>query len=147
MATMVGTQNSFVNAVKALVELDFDAIEAYEAAINRIGNEEYKVQLQNFKEDHERHVQELNQLLSIHNEDIVSGPDMKKWLTQGKVIMGSLIGDTAILKAMLTNEEDTNTAYNRVENHPEIWGDAKEIISAGYSDERRHKRWLEENTK
>jgi rubrerythrin len=147
MATLVGTQTSFANALRALIELDFDAIEAYEAAINRIENEEYKVQLQNFKEDHQRHVQELNQLLTIHNEKISSGPDAKKWLTQGKVVISGIMGDNAILRAMLSNEEDTNTAYDRVENHPEVWADAKEILSAGFSDEKRHKRWLEENAK
>jgi len=147
MTTMVGTQNNFVDAIRELVELDFDAIEAYEAASNRIESDEYKVQLQNFKEDHERHVQELNQLLATHNEKIVLGPDAKKWLTQGKVVVMSLMGDKAILKAMLTNEEDTNTAYDRVENHPGIWDDSKEILSSGYSDEKRHKLWLEVNIK
>lgn len=46
---------------------------------------------------------------------------------------------------MLTNEEDTNTAYERTRNHDEIWSDATEILNAGYSDEKRHKRWIEEN--
>lgn len=147
MSTLVGTQNSFADAIRSLIELDFDAIEAYEAAINRIENGEFRIQLRNFKEDHEGHVHELNQLLTIHNEKTVSGPDAKKWLTQGKVVLGSLMGDNAILKAMFTNEEDTNTAYERVTNHAEIWADAKEILSAGFSDEKRHKRWIEENTK
>jgi hypothetical protein len=34
MATMVGTQKSFTEAIKELVELDYDALGAYEAAIN-----------------------------------------------------------------------------------------------------------------
>lgn len=147
MTTLVGTQSNFADALRALAELDFDAIGAYEIAINKIENVAFKAQLQNFKEDHERHVKELNQLLAIHNEKLALGPDSKKWLTQGKVILGSLIGDKAILKAMHTNEEDTNIAYEKVLNHAEIWNDAKEILSLGYSDEKRHKRWLEENTK
>ena len=56
-------------------------------------------------------------------------------------------GNQSILKPILTNEEDTNTAYERVENHVEVWADAKEILSAGFSDEKRHKCWIEENTK
>jgi len=69
----------------------------------------YKVQLQNFKEDHERHVGELNQLMTTHNEKIVSGFDAKKWLTQGKIVLAGLINDKATLKAMLSNEEDIST--------------------------------------
>ena len=42
MATLVGTQTKFVDALKELAELDHDAIEAYEAAINRLENEFYK---------------------------------------------------------------------------------------------------------
>lgn len=81
MATLVGTQNNFADAIRALVELDFDAIEAYEAAINRLENAQFKTQLKSFKEDHERHVRDLNGLLAIHNEKTVSGPDAKNgWL-------------------------------------------------------------------
>ena len=36
MTTLVGTQTKFVKAVRELVELDFDALEAYNAAINRL---------------------------------------------------------------------------------------------------------------
>ena len=43
MATMVGTQKSFTEAIKELVELDYDALGAYEAAINNLENPEYKI--------------------------------------------------------------------------------------------------------
>ncbi|MFY9589586.1 DUF892 family protein [Rickettsia endosymbiont of Halotydeus destructor] len=145
MTTLVGTQKNFVTALKELIELDYDAIEAYEAAINRIKNEEYKNRLQKFKEDHERHVKELNNLLVIHKEEVVKGPSVKQWLTKGKVVLANLVGDEAILHAMLTNEEDTNMAYERLNNHPEKWQDAAEILKQGLSDERTHKRWIEEN--
>lgn len=107
MTTLVGIQNNFVDAIKELVELDYDAIEAYEAAINRITDENYKTQLQRFKEDHERHVKELNELLSKHKEEEITGPSSKQWLTKGKVVLATQIGDRAILHAMLSNEEDT----------------------------------------
>ncbi len=38
MSTLVGTQDSFAKALCSLIELDFDMIEAYEAAINRLEN-------------------------------------------------------------------------------------------------------------
>jgi hypothetical protein len=34
---------------------------------------------------------------------------MKQLLTQGKVVLGSIIGDISILQAMKSNESDTNT--------------------------------------
>ncbi|MCZ6884261.1 hypothetical protein [Rickettsia helvetica] len=40
--------------------------------------------METFKTDHERHVKELNELLSKHNEKTVKGPSSKQWLTKGK---------------------------------------------------------------
>ena len=42
MATMVGTQESFIKAIQELVELDYDAIGAYESAIKNLDKLEYK---------------------------------------------------------------------------------------------------------
>ncbi|MBS0184905.1 MAG: DUF2383 domain-containing protein [Proteobacteria bacterium] len=63
MATLVGTQTKFSDALKSLLELDYDAIEAYKAAIERLENQTYKDKLTEFQEDHERHVEELSALL------------------------------------------------------------------------------------
>ncbi|HJD67763.1 MAG TPA: PA2169 family four-helix-bundle protein [Rickettsia endosymbiont of Bembidion lapponicum] len=143
MTTLVGIQNNFVDAIKELIELDYDAIEAYEAAINRITDENYKIQLQRFKEDHERHVKELNELLSKHKEDEITGPSSKQWLTKGKVVLATQIGDRAILHAMLSNEEDTNTAYERLNNHADKWHNAEKVLEQGFKDEQKHKKWIE----
>lgn len=144
MVTIVGTQSDFADALRALVELDFDAIEAYEAAINRLENKAYQSQLSAFKADHQRHTRELTVILLDHGEKAPEGPDAtKQWLAKGKVVLGSLIGDDAILAAMKSNEDDTNTAYERVSNRDDQWQDAISIIARGLEDERRHKAWLE----
>ena len=41
----------------------------------------------------------------------------KSYLTQGKVILANLIGDLTILRAMRSNEIDTNTAYEFAKKH------------------------------
>jgi rubrerythrin len=143
MTTMVGKQNDFMKALQELLELDYDAIEAYETAINRIEDSEFKSKLNDFKMDHQRHVTDISALLRSHNAKVPNGPDLKQWLTKGKVVLGGMIGDNAILTAMLTNEEDTNTAYSRMIAHPEIWKEATPIIENGLRDEKRHKNWLE----
>lgn len=144
MVTLVGTQKHFTDAVKELLELDYDAKEAYEAAINRLDNHEYKSQMEKFKNDHERHIKELTELLKAHNEEYPTGPSSKQWLAKGKVVLANLIGDKTILSAMRTNEIDTNYAYERLYEYDDIWIDAKPIIKKGLSDERRHKAWLDD---
>ena len=65
-------------------------------------------------------------------------------LTQGKVAMGALFGDKAILKAMKSNEDDTNTAYERAIKHKDIDNAAGPVLERGLADERRHRQWIEE---
>ena len=141
----MGTQTDFTDAVKELIELEFDAVEAYEAALNRIESSVYKQKLAEFKEDHLRHIQELSAVSQQHGGEVPQGPNaIKSFLTQGKVVLGNLIGDIAILKAMLSNEQDTNTAYERMENRDDKWLDVRAILDKAFEDEKKHKKWLEE---
>lgn len=79
MATMVGTQDDVRAAVKDLIELDHDALEAYEAALNRLDSEFYKTKLSEFKKDHERHIKELTTYLKAHNEKAPDRGSLKKF--------------------------------------------------------------------
>lgn len=145
MVTLVGTQTDFAEAIKELIELDFDAVEAYEAAIHRLDNQDYKDKLADFKKDHQRHTQELTQLLEKRNiSDIPTGPSaVKQWLTKGKVVLANIVGDAAVLAAMSSNEVDTNTAYERMNTREDVWEEAKSTLKRGLEDEKRHKTWLE----
>ncbi|MGQ3888588.1 ferritin-like domain-containing protein [Legionella sp. CNM-1927-20] len=143
MVTMVGTQTEFRDALYELCELDYDAIEAYEAAINLLEKEGHIKKMEEFKEDHQRHVEEISNLLRKHQAKVPDGPSPKSFLTQGKVVLVNLMGDRAILQAMLTNEQDTNTAYERLNKYKDKWKDAVTILKRGLSDEKKHKRWIQ----
>lgn len=144
MVTLVGTQTNFADSIRELLELDFAAVEAYETAISKLETEDYKKHLKGFKSDHERHIMELSNLLTKHGEEVPQDlSSTKQWLTKGKVILANLIGDNTILRAMLSNEGDTNTAYERMNDRNDIWPEALEILKRGLDDERRHKNWLE----
>lgn len=144
MVTLVGTQIHFVDAVKELIELDYEAVEAYEAAINRLENSDYKAQLEKFKQDHQEHISKLSDALQQNNEAAPTGPSAKQYLTQGKVILANIFGDKAILMAMRSNETDTNTAYERMSTRNDIKEIFEPLIQQGLADEKRHKAWLEE---
>jgi rubrerythrin len=143
MVTKVGMQTEFADALKDLMELDYDAVEAYDAAIDRLDNAAYIAKLAEFKKDHQRHISEIDDILSDHQIEAPAGPSGKQWLTKGKVILANLIGDEAILKAMISNETDTNTAYQRMNERTDIWVDAREMLKNGLADEQKHKAWLE----
>ena len=148
MATIVGTQKDFIGVIKQLIELDYDAVGAYEAAIKNLENPKYQQKLEEFKEDHNRHIAELSLFLSRCNEIPPTGPDnIKRFLAKGKVEIAALFGDQNILNAMLSNEEDTNTAYERVNSRiaESLDGKIAKIIASGLDDERKHKKWLQDS--
>jgi rubrerythrin len=144
MVTKVGTQNSLVDALKDLVELDYDAVEAYEAAINRLDNIDYKKKLTEFKDDHLRHIKEVSEALKRHGENAPTGPSIgKQWITKGKVVLGNVMGDDGILSAMRSNEIDTNRAYERMNAREDKWDDVIDVLKRGLQDEHKHKAWLD----
>ena len=143
MTTLVGTQKDFTSVIRELIELDYDAVEAYKVAIDKLVNSEFKAKMQEFKKDHERHIEDLAAVLRKHFEEVPTGPDGKQWLTKGKVFLASAVSDKAILMAMKDNEEDTNTAYIRTYERDDMWNDAKEVIRKGKEDEKRHKDVIE----
>jgi uncharacterized protein (TIGR02284 family) len=143
MATMVGKQADVKDLLYQLVELDFDAVAAYDAAIVRLKDGEAKSELEGFKRDHERHVQEVSEQLRLLGGDPPRGPDAKRVLTQGKVVIAGLMGDRAILMAMKTNEDDTNTAYERATSRNDVTPELRALLQRNLEDERRHRGWME----
>jgi rubrerythrin len=143
MVTTVGLQGNFMDALIELVQLDYDAVAAYEAAINRINLPEYKKSLQGFKQDHEKHIKVFSKYIKESGRVPPEEPGMKSFLTQGKVVLANLVGDTTILRAMRSNEEDTNTAYERLNKYEDIPGDIMNDLKEGLEDERRHAEWLD----
>ena len=142
MVTTVGMESTLSGLVEDLILLEHDAIAAYEQTIERLQNPQYKQQVAAFKADHDRHVQELAQLASAVGAEVHREGDMKQMLTTGKVALASMMGDSAILTAMRTNEEDTVTAYERASRHSEATPEARTIFERAHADELRHREWM-----
>jgi len=143
MATLVGTQKELSSLLNQLIELDFDAIEAYQAAVERIEAVADRTQLQWFMGDHERHVRELTAFVQQMGETPATKADIKQVLTKGKVVIAGLLGDRAILMAMKTNEDDTNTAYERAVRRNDLPIAVRTVLERNLADERRHRSWIE----
>jgi hypothetical protein len=43
---------------------------------------------------------------------------------------------------MKSNEDDTNTAYERAADNAVLTADARPVIERNLSDERRHRAWI-----
>lgn len=142
---MSSVNQNVVEKLNQLIRLDYDAIEAYVAAIEKLQNPEYRERLSQFCEDHDRHVRVLSALVDGYGGKAATGPDIKRLLTKGKVVIADLVGeDRAILMAMRANEEVTNLAYEEALKHiGSVKEETRAIIEKNLADERRHRAWIE----
>lgn len=106
-------QLELIDMLNDLIALDFDAIEAYQAAIDRLKTLADQEQLRLFKQDHVEHTESLAVLVRQLGGEPTKHADFKRVLTKGKVVLGALGGDHAILVAMKSNEDETNRVYER----------------------------------
>lgn len=137
-------QEQLAKVLADLISLDFDAAAAYEQAIKRIEKDQTaKTELAGFKADHERHVRDLTPIVRKLGGAPPTSGDFMRFLTQGKVVIASLAGDLAILKAMKTNEDTTNQKYEEAVALDGITPEMRTVLERNLADERRHRAWIE----
>jgi rubrerythrin len=132
-----------MSELKDLLSLDYAAMEAYEASIERFINPDYKKQFDEFKKDHEEHIKNISNFFKEIGQDYPKGAGLKKILTEGKVVLSGLVGDQAILKAMRSNELETTQSYEQINSYPNIPSNIINILKKGYEDEKKHLEWIE----
>ena len=106
------TRQNIIGQLNDLIALDHDAIAAYDSAIEHLQDAEIRRRMQLYREDHDRHVEFLQSKVRSLGGQPREGADFQQVLTQGLVIAAGIMGDDeSILKAMKTNEDKTNKAY------------------------------------
>jgi uncharacterized protein (TIGR02284 family) len=142
MATTIGTERNLVEALINLIELDYDAVEAYEAAIERLDDATSRPTLASFKDDHQRHIHDLSSFVRRMGGEVPTSGDFKRVLTKGKVVIGEILGDRGVLMAMRSNEDDTNMAYEHACARTDLSQDLRHVLDSNLADERRHRAWI-----
>lgn len=127
-----------------LIQLDFDAIEAYQAAIERLESADCRQHLETFMRDHERHTVNLAEQVSLLGGTPKTKGDFMAVLTKGKVVIGQIAEDKGILMAMNANETVTNKTYEKVLADIGGHAAAEAVVRGNLADERRHKAWIEQ---
>ena len=143
MATTIGNESNFEDLVQNLIILEHDAIAAYETAADRLSDSALSSQIETYRQDHLQHLDVLNTMAREAGFDAPQEGDMKQMLTTGKVAMAEMMGDSAILKAMKTNEDDTVTAYERASSHGDARPESRAFFEKALADERRHREWMQ----
>jgi rubrerythrin len=132
-----------LDGLNDLLQLDHDAIGAYEIAMNKLKDRDQAAQIAGFLRDHERHIRELNEVIAElggtpKNQPHATGPF--KLALQS---LGALAGDRGVLMAFRTNELQVRAKYDTYAAKANHWPThIKRIIDGAALDEERHYRWV-----
>lgn len=131
--------------LRKLHQLDFDAVKAYEEAIERISNPRIKQQLTEYKNEHIEHLERLEQLIVAKGDKKPERKrDLKGILIEGMTLLRSAMGDEQALKAMKQNEEVTNKKYSEALKDFHSDKEAMKVINRHYADEKKHLAFIKE---
>lgn len=138
------TDAELVAELNDLLQLDHDAVGAYTLAAQALPVDAYRDTLLRFREDHERHVAELTELVSRYGGAPAPLPHVPTGAFKLAVqALGTLGEHRAVLLAFKTNEGQARDKYRRHAGraHPP---EVREVIRRAADDEDRHYRWAEE---
>jgi uncharacterized protein (TIGR02284 family) len=143
IASRAEAGDSLVLLLNELIELEYDAIAAYEQALSRLDGERHKPMLGLFMRTHQRRVRELGQRVRSLGGVPRGGWEVRRIVTRGRIEIGALAGDEAIFRAMSRNEDDAVTAYERAAKRLSgLGGDIRLLVERYLADERRHRSWI-----
>lgn len=135
-------EDQLVAELNDLLQLDYDAVQAYRLAISLLSNPEYKSQLRDFRADHERHIDELSRLIANHGGVPVEMPHLPTGVFKLAVqAAGRAGGDKGLLLAFKANERQVRDKYRRAAEKrqpPEV----AVILSRAAGDETLHYSWV-----
>jgi rubrerythrin len=128
-----------------LLQLDHDAVGAYEIAMEKLNDRDHADQIAGFRRDHERHIRELNELIADLGGEPKNQPHATGPFKLALQSLGGLAGDRGVLMAFRTNELAVRTKYDAYAARANHWPtNIKRIIDGCALDEERHYRWVSE---
>jgi uncharacterized protein (TIGR02284 family) len=132
-----------VEKLDDLIALDIDAVNAYQAAIDRITVPVLQEKLREFQGDHRRHIRELSDCVVRYGGTPRQTADFKGFFLKGFTAVTSMMGNEAALRAMRTNEQLTNRTYQKALQ--EAWpADVRVLIEKNFADEQRHLAYIQD---
>jgi len=136
--------SNLATTLSKLIQLDIDAVYAYEQAIEHIDIPRVQSHLRTFQRDHERHILELSDfVLGLGEAPPERARDFKGFLIEGFTALRSLAGTEGALKAMVSIEEATNRIYREALDQ-DLPAAALAIVQGNYGDERQHLAYAKE---
>ena len=126
-----------------LLQLDHDAVQAYTLAIQNLPRDAFGQTLARFRDDHERHVAELSDLVRRHGGAPAQMPHATAPFKLAVQALGNAGGLRETLLAFKTNEAQVRDKYRRFARGdwpPEVAA----VVRRAADDEETHYGWAAE---
>lgn len=137
-------RNQVIDMLNDLIQLDVDAVEAYDHVIKHIEYHDIAKKLRDFQDDHRNHIKDLSAMVQqLDGKPVKPSPDLKGYLIEGFTALMSVTGSLAAMEAMKMNEVITNRKYSEAValDLPE---EVMKLIKTNWSQEQRHLRYIQE---
>jgi uncharacterized protein (TIGR02284 family) len=136
---------NLIEALSNLVQLDIDAVHAYDQAVREIDDTIIRDRLLTFQEEHRNHISGLSkQIENLGGQPPERSQDLKGYVIEAFAAIRSFSGLKGALNAMKTTEEITNGYYGEVVSW-EAPPDVKELLRKYFSEEKIHLEYITSN--
>lgn len=127
-----------IEELKFLIQLDIDAARTYSRAIDEIEIKFLRDHLDDFRNDHERHVYNLSPIITELGENPPEkSPDLEGFTIAGFTEIRCGTGTESVLNAVEANEKVTNKSYSEACSKA-FPPDILHQLLNNYEDEQRH---------
>ena len=134
-----------IEAMSNLVQLDIDAVYAYDQAVKEIDDAIIRHRLLKFQDEHRQHIHGLSeQIENLGGQVPERSQDLKGYVIEAFSAIRSFTGLKGALSAMKTTEEITNRYYGEVVSW-EAPPDVKEALRTYFSEEKIHLYYITNN--
>ncbi len=132
-----------IDGLRKLMRLDYDSARCYDQALDEIDEPSIHATILRFRDDHERHVDDLAAaLLSLGAAPAERSRDFKGVVMEGFTAIRAMMGIEGSLKALRTNEKMLLKRYEDAV----AWGcpvDIQLLLDRNYADERAHMDYIQ----
>jgi hypothetical protein len=133
---------TIVAELNDLLQLDHDAVAAYDLAISQLVDPSLKATLTGYLGDHQRHITELTAVIArLGGVPVQLSHQPTGAFKLAVQALGAVGGDRETLLAFRTNERQARDKYARAAALTTLPADALDVARRGAADEARHYDW------
>lgn len=137
------TRASLDLRLRSLVDQELDAVEAFGTAVACTKSTALNAMLSALRDQHAMHAAELGARLCEVGGELPKGPDLKRVLNQGKVVMACLKSDGAMLATLKASEDEARASYERGAEDDAMPPPVRALLRSYLTDEQHYAASLE----